>query len=183
MIQNLDNGLRYTPAMLAPVDVVVLLKICAKRGQAWTQMDLAHELYMSQSSVNRAMKACQALNLYSPKRKTVNAKNLEDALVHGARFFLAPERGGETRGMPTSWAAPPLHDRFAASNEAIPVWPDPQGEARGVALQPLHPSVPKAARQDSLLYELLALVDALREGRPRESKLAAKELHQRLNIR
>jgi hypothetical protein len=56
------------------------------------------------------------------------------------------------------------------------------GETRGYALEPLHSSVPVAARLDPLLYELLALVDVLREGAARESKLAQKELHLRLNL-
>lgn len=127
------------------------------------------------------MKTCEALKLYNPARKTVNRTQLEEALVHGARYFLAPKRGGEARGMPTSWAGPPLRDQLAASDEMIPVWPDPFGEVRGVSFEPLYPAAPKAARQDPLLYELLALVDVLREGGARESKLAEKQLHLRLH--
>ena len=52
---------------------------------------------------------------------------------------------------------------------------------RGLAFAPLYPSVPAAALQDSRLYELLALVDAIRDGRARERKFAAKELESRLD--
>ena len=52
---------------------------------------------------------------------------------------------------------------------------------RGYAFSPLYPSVPAAALQDSRLYELLALVDAIRDGRARERNLAAKELEARLD--
>ncbi len=83
--------------------------------------------------------------------------------------------------MPTAWAAPPMRDLIAASDLMVPVWPDSEGEARGLSFEPLHPSASKAARLDPLLYELLALVDVLREGRARESKLAARELHVRLH--
>lgn len=177
----MDHG--KMPYLLAPLDIVVLLKICAKGSQPWTQRDIANELFMAQSSVNRAMKAGEALKLYSATRKTVNVSRLEEALVHGARYFLAPKRGGEARGMPTSWAAPPLCDELAVSDELIPVWPDPTGEVRGIAFEPLHPSVPKAARLDHLLYEMLALVDSLRAGGARECKLAQKELHVRFHAR
>jgi hypothetical protein len=40
--------------------------------------------------------------------------------------------------------------------------------------------VPDAARSDPKLYELLALVDAIRVGRARERKLAESELEKRL---
>ncbi|MFA7336894.1 MAG: hypothetical protein WC028_08890 [Candidatus Obscuribacterales bacterium] len=63
------------------------------------------------------------------------------------------------------------------------MWPDPQGKARGYQLSPLYGSVPKAASMDSSLYELLALVDAIRDGRARERKLAAEQLHQRLRAK
>ncbi len=85
-----------------------------------------------------------------------------------------------TRGMPTAWAAPPLSEQIAAGDEPPPVWPDPEGEARGIAFEPLYRSAPKAAKRDRALYEMLALVDALRDGRARERQLAAKELKARL---
>ena len=40
-------------------------------------------------------------------------------------------------------------------------------------ITPLYPKVPQAAREDAQLYELLALTDALRVGRPRERQLAS----------
>lgn len=169
--------------MLAPLDIFVLLKIVAKRGQRWSQRDLSYELSVSQSSVHAALKNATEAKLYNPSRKLVSATRLEEALAHGAKYFLVAKRGGEVRGMPTAWAAPPLSNEIAANGELPPVWPDPLGESRGLSLEPLHPSVPKAAMLDPLLYELLALLDALRVGGARESKLAEKELHQRLHLR
>jgi hypothetical protein len=45
---------------------------------------------------------------------------------------------------------------------------------------PLYKSVPEAIRNDPGLYELLALLDAIRDGRARERKLAEKELTSRI---
>ena len=67
-----------------------------------------------------------------------------------------------------------------ADGELPPVWPDPEGTVRGEELRPLYRSAPAAARRDPALYELLALVDAVRAGRPRERKLAVAELEARL---
>jgi hypothetical protein len=38
-----------------------------------------------------------------------------------------------------------------------------------------------AARQDARLYEILALIDALREGRTRERQIAEDELLKRIH--
>ena len=47
----------------------------------------------------------------------------------------------------------------------------------------LYASVPGAARRDRALYDLLALVDAIRIGRARERALAEKEITHRLRAR
>jgi len=81
--------------------------------------------------------------------------------------------------MPTSYAAPPLCALIASSSDP-PVWPHPMGEVRGYAFSPLYKTVPGAAALDGRLYELLALVDAIRDGQAREAALAVRELQQRL---
>ena len=57
---------------------------------------------------------------------------------------------------------------------------DIEGAIRGYALAPLYPTVPQAAAKDVRLYESLALLDAIRDGRARERNLATKELESRL---
>lgn len=166
--------------MLHPLDIVVLCKIHGLGEQRWTQMELAVMLGMSSRSVNQALQRAEEARLYSPIRKVVNIGSFEEALRHGIRYFMAPKRGAITRGIPTSWAAPPLVNLLAGSDEPPPVWPDPNGAMRGAALEPLHPSVPQATMNDPTLYEMLALIDALREGRARERQLAGDELGRRL---
>ena len=85
-----------------------------------------------------------------------------------------------TRGVPTSCAAEPLKSEIAVSNELPPVWPWPEGDTRGVGLEPLYRKVPQAALRASELYELLALVDAIRDGRASERKIAERDLVRRL---
>ena len=82
--------------------------------------------------------------------------------------------------MPTAHAAPPLNGQIAADGDLPPVWPDAEGGVRGVTLEPLHRAAPKAARKDPTLYEILALIDALRDGRVRERQIAERELSARL---
>ena len=68
----------------------------------------------------------------------------------------------------------------SAPDDLPPVWPDAQAEGRGLALRPLHPAVPEAARRDPQLGESLALVDALRLGDARTRGVAAELLSKRV---
>ena len=164
--------------MIDSADMYVLLKIASLKGRRdWTQGLLAAEIGVSPSTVNRALKRAAIAKLYHPTSKKMNLRSLEEALVHGSRYFLAPEQGGESRGTLTAWAAPPLDAEIASSDSLPPVWPHPLGETRGVSVEPLHPSAPKVALRDPDFYAVLALVDALRLGDNRERDLAGKELH------
>jgi len=159
-------------------DLYVLLKVASLRGKDnWSQGILAAEIKVSASTVNRALKRAAEVKLYQPARKRVSMRALEEALVHGAKYFLAPKRGGEVRGLPTAWAAAPLKEEIASPEVLPPVWPDPRGEVRGLAVEPLHPSAPEVARHDPTFYAVLALVDALRIGDIRERDLAQSKLH------
>jgi len=54
------------------------------------------------------------------------------------------------------------------------------GEAHGYSFSPLYKTVPEAAALDERLYELLALLDAIRDGQAREAALAIEELKAQL---
>jgi hypothetical protein len=105
---------------------------------------------------------------------------LEEFLIHGLKYAFPAEHADVTRGVPTSYAAEPLKSKIAMSNDLPPVWPWPEGDTRGLGLEPLYKKVPQAALRDSQLYELLALVDAIRDGRARERKIAQEDLVRRL---
>src|SRR5436189_151391 len=75
---------------------------------------------------------------------------------------------------------PPLNQHFATSFEPPPVWPYADGSVRGTEFSPLYKNAPKAA-SDPKLYELLALVDAIRDGRAREREVAIRELTARID--
>lgn len=168
--------------VLKPQDVLVLLKLVALQKKDWSYNKLAIELGMSPAEVHAAAKRAQASQLAVKKEGKLvpNIRNLVEFLVHGLRYVFVPEWGEISRGMPTLFAAAPLNAVISPSAEPAPVWPDPEGEWRGSSFTPLYKSVPKAARADPVLYELLVLVDAIRGGRVREREIAIKELKTRL---
>lgn len=166
--------------MLQPQDLLILLKL-SENQPSWTFDSIAHDLGLSSSSVHRSAQRAAEAGLYDYRRRAVNYPALREFLIHGARFVFPPKWQGESRGRPTAWAAPPLAGRLVWSDNNIPVWADPEGKARGIALEPLHPVVPDAVRRDQSLWELLALFDSIRIGAARERNLAAEELERRLS--
>ena len=110
-----------------------------------------------------------------------NNNNIKEFLIHGVKYAFPPQRGGPTRGIPTAEAARPLDRHFPQDFPFPPVWPYADGPLRGIAFSPLYKNVPRAALRDSKLYELLALVDAIREGRAREREIAITELKTRID--
>lgn len=167
--------------MLKAQDLLVLLKAtCPNPGsKKWTYAELAHDLGLSASEVHAAVKRAFLSNLIhveSPRHWEPHVRNLQEFLLHGARYVFPPERGASVRGMRTSFSAPVFAGRIRNSTEVVPVWPDAEGDTRGESFEPLYPTVPHAARRDAELYARLALLDAIRGGAARERALGAEGL-------
>jgi len=185
---------------LHPQDVVVILKIIANRdgNKRWTYAQLGKDLFMSASQVFRSVSRAEVSRLLTPptvppppsideevrEDRLVwlrpNNQNLKEFLIHGVKYVFPVERGAPTRGLPTAEAAPPLNQHFAADFPLPPVWPYAAGALRGIAFSPIYKNAPQAALRDRKLYELLALLDAIRDGRAREREIAIRELSARL---
>ncbi|OIP99563.1 MAG: hypothetical protein AUK35_06740 [Zetaproteobacteria bacterium CG2_30_46_52] len=163
-------------------DIYVALKLVVLRNEPCPMQRIGESLGLSASIVHGCIQQLLKANLIrKDKGYKVISANLKEFLVHGVRFAFAPEIGEPCRGVATASFAPPLNKEFAESNELPHVWPDPEGDVRGISFSPLHKSAPKAARNDKALYELLALVDAIRGGRARERKMAIDQLNNRLS--
>jgi len=139
-------------------------------------------LAMSPSEVHASVQRAEKSHLLHGSRlkNRPNFSAIEEFLLHGIKYIFPAERGGLTRGMPTSYAAPPLRGTIALGSEPIPVWPYEEGKKRGIAFEPLYKTAPVAALRDPAFYEYLVLVDALRDGRARERRTAGAELCRRL---
>ena len=168
---------------LKPQDLLVLLKRAANSDESWTYGALGEALGLSASQVHRSVRRAAEAGLAVSKGRgdwDVVPEALVEFAVHGARYAFPAKMGAIRRGVPTSFGAPPLSAQISAAPGEAPVWPSPEGQARGPSLSPLYRHVPEAALADPTLYELLALLDALRAGRSRERTLAQKLLSERL---
>lgn len=159
---------------IKPQDILILLKILSLESKEWRQIDIAESLDISQSEISQSLIRVRYAGLLSDDGKEVMRSALLEFLLHGIAYAFPQKPGAMVRGIPTAHSAPPLKNEIM-SNENY-VWPSATGEIRGFKIEPLYPTVPKAVKNDLKLYELLALVDAIRIGRAREKNLAAKEL-------
>ena len=168
--------------VLKPQDFYLLLALAAIRGKSLTYPDLAALTGLSMSEVHGALKRVEQARLlaFVDRQPRIVTPSFKEFLLHGARYAFPAARGSMVGGVPTAYAAAPLNRQIAPSADPPPVWPHAEGSARGIALIPLYPSAPAAALRNAVLYENLALFDALRMGNARERGLAAQLFEERL---
>jgi hypothetical protein len=117
--------------------------------------------------------------LLDETKRIIHRRSLAEFLLYGVKYIYHQAPGPITRGMPTAHSAPPLASLISSDSDTY-VWPDEDGKVRGQTIEPLYPTIPKAAKADSAYYEMMALVDAIRVGKAREYKLASEQLQNRL---
>lgn len=153
---------------------------------AYTARALELQTGISKTQINLSLKHCMEIGLAKSDRKLgvprTNAKALLEFIVYGLKYVF-PVRAGEiTRGIATGFAAPVLDKSLISAGEYVPVWSYARGNTMGMKIEPLFKTAVDAAQRDPEMYALLALVDAIRLGQPRERNRAAQLLQERLEL-
>lgn len=161
--------------MLRGQDILVLVRLLGVEPSSLTLQQIADSLGLDIASVHRSLRRLEEVQLVLPDRRVAIAQ-ADEFLAHGLRYVFPGRFKGESRGIETAWAAAPLRDALTSSGALTPVWPHPEGRVRGIALEPLHSSVPGAALRDPDLHERFALIDALRVGDARVRREARDAL-------
>lgn len=166
---------------LRPQDVVVLFKLMLLRESPFTYSALGRSLFISASESHASISRLSIARLvyFEDSKPFVNRNSFEEFIFHGAKYAFPATTGGPTLGIVTSYAAEPLASHISQSDSLPPVWPSSDGSVQGVAFYPLYPSVPKAAKSDQPLYEVLSLFDAVRGGAAREREIARELINER----
>lgn len=162
---------------LRPGDVALALELALRPEEGF--VPLARAAGVSLGEAHKGVGRLRAARLLAPDARRILPGPLLDFIAQGVPYAFPPLLGPVTRGIPTAHAAPPLAGEFATA--APIVWPSAEGRVRGESLAPLYPAAPTVARQTPDLYELLALVDAVRVGRARERQSALQHLRSRLS--
>ncbi|HKY69985.1 MAG TPA: winged helix-turn-helix domain-containing protein [Gammaproteobacteria bacterium] len=166
--------------MLQAVDCVILCKLMAQKENDMTHRDLAEKLFLSRATISVGLKRLLQSGLVRSEVETNRLlpvmATAEEFIFHGLKYVFPAEVGKFTKGVATGIAAPVFEGKLVLGNDPIFVWPYEHGKVKGLALKPLSPSVPKAvaSSEDRKFYDLLALVDAIRQGRARERNVAVE---------
>ncbi len=165
---------------LKPLDIVILLKIISFGIRKWTYELLGYELFISTADAHAGVKRASVARLFDRSNRKPLQGALEEFIIHGVKYAFPAVRGPVGRGLLTSYAAPPLNSLITIGDDLPPVWPNAEGTDKGYELNPLYKWASKACQNDPKLYELLALVDAIRDGSVRERQIAIDEIRKRL---
>lgn len=165
---------------MKPQDILVYLKLLLWKRGRWTIASLAESIGLSASETHAALQRGKKNKFFDPLTERPNKAALEEFLIHGLKYVFPVEPGPQVKGIPTAHSAPPLSEKIVSQPGDAFVWGSPKGRVLGAQIEPLYPSVPKAVQSDIELYELLAMIDAIRVGRVREQKLAVQEIQKRL---
>ncbi|PWQ95657.1 hypothetical protein [Leucothrix pacifica] len=177
-------------------DIGLLLKLVSLEEQetqssndreiSYTARALEQETGISKSQVNLSINRCYDIGLLKKDRRSgvprVNVRALEEFICYGLKYVFPAKAGVLTRGIPTAFAAPILSDKLMSAGDLPLVWPDAKGSTKGLSIEPLFKSATTAIQNDPKLYALLALVDAIRVGHPREANLAKQLLKEQLGV-
>jgi predicted transcriptional regulator len=162
---------------MRPQDIVILLKI-ASIEENWLAKELSVGLKISASEISESLNRSAIAGLISMDKKLLMKKALLEFIEFGLKYVFPQKPGAITRGIPTANSAEPL--RQLLHTDEIFVWPYSKGELRGQTIEPLYSTVPEISFKDNILYELLALTDAIRIGKVREQKIAINEIRKRI---
>jgi len=177
-VSNIDK--RYTWWMFKDADIMVLLAL-SKGGEGWSLRMLSEATQLPHAAAQRSVNRLAESGLYERERKCLNKVQASEFLLHSVKFLWPARLGGEARGIPTAWDAPVFEKDFERNVGVRMVWPHPYGEARGIALVPIHRLMPEVARQDPDMYERFALLDGLRIGDARLRSVSARQLAEKLD--
>jgi hypothetical protein len=180
------NGMR-------PQDIVIILDLISMKlpdnendkssellnSNSYQNKSIAYSLKMSEAEVSESLRRSEFAGLIADiKTKKVNKKAFLAFLLNGLKYVFPTHPGALVRGVPTAHSALPL-SKSIVSNELY-VWESPEGEVRGQSIIPLYHTVPDIVENNKKLYELLALIDAIRTGTARIVNIASQELEKRI---
>jgi predicted transcriptional regulator len=161
------NGMR-------PQDIVILMKILILKDSKWQMRTLAESLNLSISEISESLHRSHIAGLVDVNKKNVFRMSFMEFIEFGFKYVFPQIPGSLVTGIATAHS----HEFFKEKiiSEINFVWPDNDGDVRGLAILPLYKSITKVVLKDKVLYNLLACLDILRVGKVREKKMALKIL-------
>jgi len=156
-------------------DVLLAVRLLNYNSK-WTYESLGASIGMSASQCHSAFGRLICSALVDAHQKVPIKSNVLELLQHGVKYLFPAEPGLVVKGVPTAHSAPIWKDRLIAPPTMKFVWEHPRGRAKGSKIVPLYKSVPDLSLNDKWIYAILAVVDSIRLGKPRERNEASSIL-------
>lgn len=149
----------------------------AQGGERYSLRELADLLGISAGEISKSTQRLLRAQLLVERDDYMHARKdtLLEWLCFGVRYAYPFESVGYGRGLATSWNCLLVESEMSPLEPAW-VWAMPSGKSEGVLVKPIHPAIPLAASKDENLYQMFALVEAIRGGKPRELSIARDTL-------
>lgn len=144
-----------------------------------TNKEMAYNLQLSESEISESLRRSEYSGLIRDvSMKSVNKQAFLDFLIYGLRYVFPTRPSGIGRGFATAHSAPPLNEKIVSDENFI--WEHPEGNVRGLVIEPLYKTVPNIINSNPYLYQLLAITDGLRTGNSRIFSLSVQLLKGRI---
>jgi hypothetical protein len=163
---------------LRPSDVVVACQLAITQDAKY--LDIADFTGISAGECHNAVRRLRLARILLAGERRPAAEVLHLFLVQGVPFAFPPVVGIQTIGTATAISAEVFRGKVDSPDGFV--WPDAAGSARGQSLIPLFPGAPSLPARNQPLYDLLAIVDALRIGTSRVRAIASELLAERLRV-
>lgn len=161
-------------------DIVVLGKLIT--DEKWpSQKDIAISLGLSQSEISHSLKTLEQVGLINSGQRNVNKLAVTEFIVHALKFFYPSEKHGVGRGISVGPSSAYFNKRVH-SDEFHYVWPDPNGDTKGILISPLLPQLTTSIRENEKLLLFLNIIEVFRGlGGVRHLQVAQKALKEILD--
>lgn len=131
---------------MRPQDIVILLKILTIDNDDWQFRYLPASLDLSVSEISESLVRSQIAVLVNQARRKVYRNSLWEFIEHGIQYVFPQQPGTMVTGVPTAHSYTEFKKKIMSDLDYV--WPDENGNTRGLAIKPLYKGVPTAVSSD-----------------------------------
>ena len=145
---------------IKPQDVVILGKLISDED-CHSQKEIADSISLSQAEISHALKTLAHIGLINLTIKKINKLAVTEFITHALKFLFPIEKKGTGRGILIGPSSSTFKGKVQ-SDEYNYIWPDPDGDSKGVVVTPLLPQLSKSVIANEQLFTYLNVIEVFR---------------------
>ena len=146
--------------VIKPQDVVILGRLISEK--VWpSQKEIGDSLKLSQAEISHALKTLDQVGLINLTTKKINKLAVTEFITHALKFLYPIEKKGTGRGILIGPSSSTFKGKVQ-SDEYNYIWPDPNGDSKGIVVTPLLPELSNSVKENDILYTFLNVVEIFR---------------------